>query len=685
MKARETTTIAAPRADWTLLRMHYLRVVAPLAAVCFGTELTFMAASALAGRFRGMSGNPAQGLDLIALALALFVALPVGAAVFSRPFKEQHILLFHALPLSRLRQWTVFATASLLALLTVVAGLALLRPGAARMLVDNHTLKPFLVLTVISFATGLCFALIFVRTFAVYLSAYIAAIAVPAFLAFALFAPYLAYRDLPREMQRSLAVYGAMGTALQPPPSFPLTKLWIGVALLVLGLAAASAAFYVRGEMTLARVQIGNALSIVGGVLLLAMVAMVATHAFPPSERGIAGVGVSPDGRRVAVRLMNFAGPWQSEVRIHDLVSGRTAKRTSPGLLDFAWTPRGDIVASFREMSPLRRLFYLRPARDRIERWSAEGVKLDAETYEGKVLDFGPNAVVVRNGDQAVAYELKDGIRGRELFRAPTPEEIFIGSGRILFRSTAFEPRLWNITAAGASEVPRVPVANRNDFAAVFEGEFYPVREALIRKIESTWPVPRASGDRVGYVTGFDSSWVFAIVGHPSTSTATLHVFDATAKRWKKITDAVPMLPEEMPKEVAGKHDRMNTASLKFSNGSFVQFAERSEGRILHRLYDAASGATATLYEHAADDPRSFSMKPAQFVSPSGRVLTVEADGRAVAEILWRDGRFDPVPMHHGGALEAIWPDGTQVRRLGGLLTVIDPRGKARHVNLEAQ
>lgn len=682
MKARETT-IAAPRADWMLLRMHYLRVVAPLAAVCFGTELTFIIASAFIGRFRGTSAGASQTLDITALSLALFVALPVGAAVFSRQFKEQHILLFHALPVSRLRQWTIFATACLLALVTVDAGLAVLRPGAARMLWESRMLTPFLVLTAISFATGLCFALIFARAFAVYLTAYIASIGIPAFLAFSIFAPYLAYRELPRDVTRNLAMYGALGTALEPPPSFPAAKVWICVALLVLGLAAASASFYVRGEMTLPRVQIRNALSIVAGVVLLALLGMVATHALPPSERAISAVGMSRDGHRVAVRVMNFGGPWENEIRIHDLVSGKTAKWSSPGLLDFAWTPAGDIVTTVREMSPLRRLFYLRPARDRVERWSADGVKLRSESYEGKVLDFGPGVVVVRSGDQAVTYELKDGVRGRELFRAPTPDEVIISSGRILFRSAAYEPRLWHIASVGANEIPRVPVAKGN-FAFVFDGAFYPVREVLIRKIESTWPVPRASGDRVGYFVGFDASRVWAAVGHPSTSTATLQVFDTATKRWKRITDAVPLPVDEMPRDVMQNYDRATTASINFSRGSFIQFAERTDGRIRHRLYDADTGVTTTLHEHAADDPRSFYMKTMQPVSPSGRILRVEADSKPVAEVLWRDGRFDPIPVRNGGMLEAIWPDGTQVRRKGGRITVIDPRGNARPVNLEA-
>lgn len=684
---RHRETIAAPRADWTLLRMHYLRIVVPLAIVSFGTILILTAVVHSLMRMRGFGGDPGpgNGLDQLAIAFAGLIALPVGAAVFSRPFKEQHVLLFHALPISRLRQWALFATSSFLALLTVYAGIALLRPGAAQMLSRSRALPIFAIIVAITFTAGLCCSLVFLRLFAVYFGAYIAAILVPTLLCISLFAPAIAYEGIPRAMTAQDFIDGLVELPSELAPAVMFT----GAALLVIALLAASAWFYMRGEMTLPRVQLQNVLILAGGAALLVLIAAPLMYAWPPGSRTVAESRISPDGRRVAVRHQNVRASWQNDLTVHDLAGSGSVTFDVPGLRDFRWLSGRELILWVRDMSPLRRLLYLRPARDRIERWSIDGRRIGAQVYDGQILRWSPaparGSVVVRDGEVARVFEMRGGMKLRELVHAPVPDELWISPDLVNFSWYDKEPRMWRISDLGVQEIPRVRIASDKQRAWVFDGAFYPTPEPIVRKLEEHWPVPHGRNDRVGYRFGIDARRVYGIAADPSTRMATLSLFDVPSKTWKRIGEGIPLGEHEMPSEEPRFYNASTLASVFWSLSGHAFFAEQVDGRIRHRLYDPARGQTVTVLERPPEDTRRLTMNISFLDTPPNAVAVVlSQDLVTVAELLWRDGRLEPLPARPGD-LRAVWPDGTQVRFNWVAFTVTDPRGNARSIPLARQ
>jgi hypothetical protein len=683
---RAQPTVAAPRADWMILRMHYLRIVRPLAAVCFGTLLALLAMTLLVSNFLGsaMMDDPGYGLDVTALVLSMFVALPTGAAVFSRQFKEQHILTFQALPVSRLRQWTLFAASSLLALLTVYAGFALLRPGLWKVLGSARSTALYGVILAISFAAGLCFALIGVRTVSVYMTAYIASIAAPVLVGLALAAPYIAH-DPPTPHQSLNDLFASLPDIVDLPAAVP----WLAALAIIVIFAAASALFYIRGEMTLLRVQIRNALIVGGAFLLLALITTPLVYSLAKGKRELQSWDLSDDGRYMAAWYWRKEAPWKTELRVHDLATGASQTWKPAGVAYVHWNAKNELVTYARDMSWWRRLWYLRPPRDRVQRWSPRGellgeLRLDGWIARPRMIDARQRAVLVIDGQVVRVIAIEDGERPRQLIELPAPTDVRFGESLISFDFPAGEPRAWRIGPDGMQELTRAPVASERAGAWIVDGLFYPDADAALRKIEASWPAPRAAGDRVAYHFHAEGTYVYALVCAPQ-GPAKLYVMDGATKQWTLITDAIALGPVERPREAVSYYS-LTTASSTFFGTHVALFTERAGDRILHRLHDPRRNVTMTFFDRpAAGDERTVNMLALKSTVPEASRILVDAGQQRVFEAIWENGQLKVVPRRPGGMLAGMWPDGTQVRYSHQTVSVVNEKGLVRSVNLLAE
>lgn len=675
MRRTRETTIAAPRADWMLLRMHYLRVLAPLAAVCFGTLAMFWLGATIVQRLRGDAGEIGEVLDFTAILLSALVALPSGAAVFSRPFKEQHLIFFHSLPMRRLRQWLVLSGASLLALLTVYAGFGILRPGAIAVLRSSGTMLVFVFGVAIAFAAGVCFALVFTRTVVVYIAAHVAAVIAPLAAALALLAPGLAFERSPIPLEGDRAIDMLFSLSNRVPVVFVLTS----TVVLIVVLVAASAAFYVRGEVTLPRVQFLNAAIVAAALVAIVLTAALAVYELARGPMFWSSWRLSPDGRRAARFAQMFDVPWRSRLHVFDLVSGNRTESEVVGLVEMLWTKPDELVTFTRDVSPLRRLAYLLPAKDRVTRWSATGAKLAESRQDGVVESFsrGPNGelrIAVLVGDQASVRELRADGSHRELLRAPASDSSIL-DGDVLILDSPEGARVWRLESGGAREIRRVPIASRRDQILIFGDAFYPTLESLLQMIDTTMPPPRGADDRVGYAVYADMRFLYALVAHPATSNGTLHVLDPASRRWSKIADDIPLGEREMPKEKVGRFESTPTISIAYWRNRAV-FARVENGATVFRLHDARTGVVTPLYTHPPNDPRKVRMDLKGLLLPRrGLAISFSAGDTTVAEFLSTDAGITPLRHLPPGDLLAVLPDGSQVRERGSTIRRFDANG----------
>lgn len=684
MKARETTTIAAPRADWMLLRMHYLRVVAPLAAVCFGTLAMFWLGATIVQRLRGDSSEIGEVLDFIAVLLSVLVALPSGAAVFSRPFKDQHLIFFHSLPMRRLRQWLVLSGASLLALLTVYAGFAILRPRAIDMLRGSGTTWVFVFGVAIAFAAGLCFALVFTRTVVVYIAAHVAAVIVPLAIALALLAPGLAFERSPIPLEGDRAIDMLFGMSNRVPIVFVLTL----TVVLIVVLVATSAAFYVRGEVTLPRVQAANAAIVAAAIVAIVLGATTAVHGLAGGEKIWSEWRPSPDGRRAVATGRHHHAPWRSHVRVVDLVSGAPARTWEmKGLVYVAWMSPDELVTVVRDVSPLHRLGYLRDPNDRVMRWSATGVKLADGPQNGAVEGYARTRrqtlrFAARVGDDVSIRELQRDGRFVELMRAPALDYAYVGSDLVIFESVAKGKRVWRLGSEGPREIRRIPVATRQDQVWIFGDTFYPTSEALLEMLERDLPAPRGPDDRVEYAILSDIRYLYALVANPAAAKGTLLVLDAESRRWNIVTADIELGPKAMPRERVRRFESTPSVEiLQAQNRALL--ALRENGATLFRLHDAKSGTVTTLLTRPANDPRQIRWDTQHIFLPrQGVIIRFKAGDTTIAEFLSTEAGISEIRHRPAGDAIAVLPDGSQIRQTRSSIVRYDangaPTGKAK-------
>jgi hypothetical protein len=356
------------------------------------------------------------------------------------------------------------------------------------------------------------------------------------------------------------------------------------------------------------------------------------------------------------------------------------------GAADVAWTDAGELLTVMRDASPLRRILYLRPRRDRIVRWSRNGRRLATSTFEGAI----DQLIIAASGQQLAAVATKNGFRvvelergapKRELLSAPPPSQFMANGVFLALDYIDSNPRVWRI-ADGLQELQRVSGASLYFYPRLFGANFYPETESLVRVIETRWPVPRGVGERVGYNFAFDVRWIFAVTASTSATGAKLYVTDVRTKEWKLITAALALAPVEVPRASVIFYD-LSAASTAFAAQSGIAlYAERAGGRIVHRLYDATTGATATLLDRPADDRGDVEMHATRIDTPPAISVSIQAANEPAAGFLWRDGRLEPVPSRPGGVLLALWPDGTQVRGSWQMMTVSDPKGSVRRVSM---
>lgn len=659
------------RPEWLLLRMHYLRVLGPLAAVFAGTYVFFFVMFLLVSRFSSY-GELAQGgelLDYIWIVLCALVALPVGAGVFSRPFKEQHVLFFHALPIPRLRQWAILAAASALALLTALAAVAVLRPSSfATLAKADGGLAVFGAVIVIAFAAGLCFSLVFARTVAVYVVAYIAAVALPLLALGALIAPMVAMIG-PQDRVNARQILEALFSTEALP--IGVATLVMVLALLVATLTVASAVFYVRGETTLPRVQLRNLAIVLGASLLVALVIGPMLHALGPAgalER-LYPEWISPDTRFCLTRYVHTKRQTEGVLRVFDLTRGEeSATIELSGMGPAAWTPHSMLAVVARDISPFRRLGYLLAANDRLHLYAPDGKLLESEELHGEVQDLGivQDRLSIALRRDGVMHVLVRDAKGpaRTIFSAPAEGPVQIWEDVLFLLSESAPTRAWKLRADGATEIPRVAGAVERESPVVFGGELYAHEDLLQRTIASTWPVPQAPGDRVTCEVrerGRVQPWIYATVEHPGRGTATIYVLGDT-KRWTLVAESPLPLVKAF-----------------WTGVGVAMYQERTPNGFAYRVHDATSGARATVLETNADDPRLVSASMNWLSQPRGHMIYIHAGkrgeyARTVAEVLLRDGRFQHLAPGNG-QLIALWPDGRQVRKLGASIIVVDAKG----------
>ena len=162
------------RAARSLFLLHFKRLVVPLLAV---SALLYLAGLLTVWVVRTMWHMDDDGtvLSTAVLSVLLAMALPVGTAPFSRAFKEQHILFFHSLPLTRSAAWWAMVGGAFAALAATMIGLLAVRPSAFTSL-SPLAVEMYIAAMVLTFAIGAAAGLAFVRPVAVYVAAYVCAL-----------------------------------------------------------------------------------------------------------------------------------------------------------------------------------------------------------------------------------------------------------------------------------------------------------------------------------------------------------------------------------------------------------------------------------------------------------------------------------------------------------------------------
>src|SRR5438067_3041774 len=387
-----TSAAAALQRDITFLRterllflMHYRRLVFSLLLFCSALYFPLLLVARTLEHFRNLNPRDIDAmLNFLCMGLPLGIALPVGTAAFSRAFKEQNVLFFHALPISRTRQWMVLMASSFAAQITAMLFLWILRPSAPAQ-VQVQSIELILSMVVITFAAGACFALAFLRPIEVYVGGYLLTFILFLGAIWAMTAPGLIYYT-PRLQMRSSAnvAVDAFSGNLQWTPPLAVLPL-IGILFLALFLIA-SHQFYVRGEITLMRNRIRYPIIVaVIGVVIDTLLVPVLIYGYEVRQWGERrSVRLSPDGRYIAIHTYRDHAEWIGKMRIVDTLNDHTlAQFDGPGISDF-WFVGDRLATVARDMAWYRRLPGLSP-RDKLDLLTPEGkrmsaIALDAET-----------------------------------------------------------------------------------------------------------------------------------------------------------------------------------------------------------------------------------------------------------------------------------------------------------------
>jgi hypothetical protein len=292
----------------------------------------------------GPSGNEfggiVQGLTVVFLIWSGFLA---GARLFSREFKERHVLLVQTLPLARPLAWAALFLGGLAAGLTALTLLVLVRPSLGALgdfaipteVGDPQTLVAVLLLLhLVFFAAGTCYGLLLSGT-AVHALGLVATVVVVVQGLMLV----VTLRGNP------LSAEPAAQESLFDPTNLPgLSEVAVLLVLALILYATLSAWFYVRGEFVLAERRWRNLAWLLTGHVAFfgafdGLSQMGVNRAPLVLGENTDAVAVSPDGRHLSVIERRAGFPRFSRVQVVEIPTGRLlASREIADLGRLVWS-----------------------------------------------------------------------------------------------------------------------------------------------------------------------------------------------------------------------------------------------------------------------------------------------------------------------------------------------------------
>jgi len=676
------------RAARSLFLLHFKRLVVPLVGVSALLYLTSLLTLWTVKSVWHMQDD-GEGLDMICLGVLLAMALPVGTAPFSKAFKEQHILFFHSLPVTRSAAWLSMVGGAFAALAVTAIGFAAVRPGAFTAL-SPWGAWTYAATMVTSFAIGTAAGLAFVRPVSVYVAAYLCAFLLLIGVVLGILGLALMMDDSPRNLP-GLTIDTMMGAGRYAPPA---AVWWIVASLSAIAFFAASHFFFVRGEMTHGRRRLLNPLALFGIVASLGLVvapALVWAFNFR-SPLDSADSTLSPDGRYALVTRRSTSVPWMARVDVVDLNTGGRTRIDAGGLIKHpVWMGDNRIGIVRRDLSWWRRPPLSTTARERLQLHSLDGqmlsqIILDEIVSQLRTRVDGAVVLGTMRGDQARVVEWRADGTLRELARAAGVNGIAVGSDAAWAVQGTGKARFWTFAGGQVRELP-IRGAAEGKAPALVDGVAYASAEIAAREIERTNPAPRAAGERALYtVQGWaaESPSLFAVVPHPERRLASILVH---AGGWKTISDAVPIRENEVFRAADAGLYQWDLNALKVARawGVVAYVARAGDVDVAHFAHSRTGKDFEVARRPVGDNMVCYA---AGRVGGDYIVRVYAGDDdinrRIVLEAVYRNGALIPVERRGEGSLQFLAPDGTQIRSTDlYTVSVAPPNGPVRVIDLK--
>jgi hypothetical protein len=559
-------------------------------------------------------GGPLEGSVVLILTLpwAGFVA---GSLPFSREFKERNAFFLQVLPISRAATFWALMAGALVAGLGSLALALTLRPAFMAELFRSRGGDPLsapavhvLLLYLLVFAAGACYALLFTGATVYAIGAGLTA----AFL---------------MELARVLTVFVAgqdedlLGRAFgAPSPRDWLTVETVsGLVLLTAVYALLARWFFVRGELTLLGARVRNGVLLLAAhaafctALLLGMEVRLRTLPWRIDPEG--ALSRSPDRGSLLVVERRQGHPRSARLNVVDLPTGRVTSRVlMDGLSSIHWSADSrHFVTSVADLSPVRRLGYLRSRSDEILLLSREGEELHRVRFARTRVRACPSATygalfildpeVTRGGAEAylaptrvVAIDEKG--QPTELAGGPRVEEVDcreVDGGTVVAFKNPDHPLAWLV---GPSVRPLPwPHAGRRDLRDWHVvGSSVLVGEAALQEVARRFSFASpARGAPVSYVA-WDfverPGWIYALSGPPGVENGELFGRNPESKSWLRLARGLSIRPiplSTMFSAVAPSHCLLvpGTDGQACPNGLFVPGAFRAHQI---RVHDGTQG-----------------------------------------------------------------------------------------------
>lgn len=645
--------------------MHYKRTLLPLALGCFGVLPVLAGVMWIARRFDRVESI----VDIVTIAAAvlpLLVAAPAGGSAFSKPFKDQHILFFHALPMSRAKQWLLIVMSSAAALLTVIAGMCVVRP-ALLSLVTVTEAAIYLAIVGALFVSGTCFSLVIRNTVAAVI---VSVITLPVTFTILVLASSLPMRTFAESAAWGRDSFSAdrLGAFFQVVSAVVVLSIF---GVYVIALLLLSLAFYVRGEITLLKTQIVNFGIVVVTALAIVVAGVPLANAIGASTSPytLTSFTVSPDGRYVAQTDSRSAFPYRARLRITEIDSGKRVERRIDGIVRQWWIAPNRLAVTLCDLPRIGRLGALLPQSDRIVTVTPQGDRV-SEWHRPRTTfsERRPtqSLVGVRDGKNVMVERVDAAGNVAELLQG-RGEEVLFGEDIVYFDDPG-HPRILRVSSG--EELPWTRNATKNEIPRTIRGVVYSHPDFAATALERETPLPRAAGEGVRYVVGDtlrDRRNLYGVVIHAAGNGA-LYVLRDGTRSWALVAGDIVLDPPLTP---APRHWRADenttTPDLVFRGCYSLAFHPRRDvafyvvnGSVF--AHDAANGTTKTLF--AGDGGAQFRL------AIFNDWLTSAMDTASLFIVAKGEGvraRFDLtggeiVPQTHRGVLLVRRADGSEVR-----------------------